>query len=197
MITSIQVIHSHHGYNLASICAENYLRLVSIENDKANCYFALNFGDSLKFMRSFEDKLILVFKKGIFEIASAVHTEELKVAQNLDAVYHEGEIVSIDIEPTHRLVMTAGSDNRIKIWSTIKVLIYEIKLDEGLKYAIWSNRLEIFVAHRNKLLYLRDFAIDTADILEKDIEELAEDQGFVLLGLRECFASVRREQEKD
>lgn len=88
----------------------------------------------------------------------------MKVAQNLDAVDHEGEIVSIDIEPTNRLIMTAGTDNRIKIWSTIKLLIYEIKLDEGLKYTIWSNNLEIFVAHRNKLLYLRNFNIDTQDI---------------------------------
>lgn len=141
MIVCIQAIHGHHGYNLASICAENYLRLISLEKDKANCYFAINFGDTLKFIRSFEDQLILVFKKGVFEIATAVQTEELKVAQNLDAVDHEGEIVSVDVEPTHRLIMTAAMDNRIKMWSTSKVLIFEIKLDEGLKYAIWSNRL--------------------------------------------------------
>lgn len=51
------------------------------------------------------------------------------MAQNLDTVDHEGEILSIDIEPSQRLIMSAGSDNRIKIWSTMKVLIYEIKLD--------------------------------------------------------------------
>lgn len=83
------------------------------------------------------------------------------VSQNLDAVDHEGEIQSVDIEPKERFIMTAGKDNRIKIWSLVKVLVYEIKLDEGLRYAIWSNDLEIFVAHRNKLLYLRDFTIDT------------------------------------
>ena len=79
--------------------------------------------------------------------------------KNLDAVDHEGEVLSIDMQPTHRFIMTAGSDNRIKIWSTFKTLVYQIKLDEGLKYAFWSNNLEIFVAHRNKLLYLRDFKI--------------------------------------
>ena len=52
--------------------------------------------------------------------------------------------------------MTCGNDNRIKIWSVDKDLLYEIKLDEGVKYAIWSNHEEIFVLHRNKLLYLRN-----------------------------------------
>lgn len=60
--------------------------------------------------------------------------------------------------------MTSASDNRIKIWSLQKILIYEIKLDEGLKYTIWSNDLEILVLHRNKLLYLRDLHIDTTSI---------------------------------
>lgn len=153
------MIRGVHGYNMVSICAENYLRITSIENEKASCYFVINFGDMLKFIRSFEDKLILVFRKGLFEIATAVAEEELKVMQNLDAVDHEGQILSVDVEPIHRLVMTAGADNRIKIWSTLKVLIYEIKLDQGLRYSFWSNSLEIFVAHSNKLLYLRDFNI--------------------------------------
>lgn len=60
--------------------------------------------------------------------------------------------------------MTCGSDNKIKIWSLLKVLIFEIKLDEGLRYTIWSNNLEILVSHRNKLLYLRDLHIDTSGI---------------------------------
>jgi hypothetical protein len=39
-------------------------------------------------MKSFEDKLVVAFMKGIFEIATAVSPEELKVAQNLDTVDH-------------------------------------------------------------------------------------------------------------
>lgn len=58
--------------------------------------------------------------------------------------------------------MTSGSDNRIMIWSLLKVLVFEIKLDEGLKYTIWSNDLEILVLHRNKLLYLREMHIDAS-----------------------------------
>jgi WD40 repeat protein len=164
MILSMQIIKGDHGYTLASVCAENYLRLTSLEKSQASCFFAVYFGDNLSFIRSFEDKLAIVFKKGIFEMARAVGPEECQVVQNLDAVDHEGEIYSLDVEPTRRLLMTAGSDNRIKIWSMLKILIFEIKLDEGLKYGIWSNNLEIFVAHRNKLLYLKDFAFDTEDI---------------------------------
>lgn len=56
--------------------------------------------------------------------------------------------------------MTSGSDNRIKIWNVSKDLLYEIKLDQGVKYALWSNHEEIFVLHRNKLLYLRNIRMD-------------------------------------
>ena len=59
-----------------------------------------------------------------FEIATATDNEEMHVIQNLDAVDHEGEILSVDYEPSHRFIMTAGSDNRIKIWSVLKVLVY-------------------------------------------------------------------------
>jgi hypothetical protein len=48
-----------------------------LDNEKASCFLAIHCGTSLKFMRSFEDKLVLVFRKGIFEIANAVQAESL------------------------------------------------------------------------------------------------------------------------
>jgi len=109
---------------MASICAEQYLRLTSLDKNKASCFFSVFFGENLNMIRSFEDKLVLVYKKGIFEIANVTGDEELNVIQNLDAVDHEGEIMSVDTEPKHRFIMTAGCDNRIKIWSVLKILIY-------------------------------------------------------------------------
>ena len=90
--------------------------------------------------------------------------------------------------------MTCGSDNRIKIWSTLKILIYEIKLDEGLRYAIWSNKLEIFVAHNNKLLYLRDFTFDADDIDDQRNIEIQDDKRFVRVGLKDYFDIIKKDQ---
>ena len=49
---------------------------------------------------------------------------EIVVNKNLVAVDHEGEVLSLDYEPIKELVLTSGSDNRIKIWSIQKDLLY-------------------------------------------------------------------------
>lgn len=92
--------------------------------------------------------------------------------------------------------MTSGSDNRIKIWSLLKVLVFEIKLDEGLKYTIWSNDLEILVLHRNKLLYLRDMHIDASEIEDEDEIDLEADRRFVQVDIKEQFVLVKKENYK-
>ncbi len=33
--------------------------------------------------------------------------------------------------------MTVGSDNKIKLWTTKKILIYDILIDDGLSYAFF------------------------------------------------------------
>jgi hypothetical protein len=91
--------------------------------------------------------------------------------------------------------MTSGSDNRIKIWSLTKVLVFEIKLDEGLKYTIWSNDLEILVLHRNKLLYLRDMHIDATG-LEDDGQDLEDKQKFAEIDIKEQFQLCKKDGSK-
>ena len=90
--------------------------------------------------------------------------------------------------------MTAGSDNRIKIWSTLKILIFEIKLDEGLKYGIWSNNIEIFVAHKNKLLYLKNFTFDTENIDDERSIDVEDDRRFIFVGLKDYFDVIKKDQ---
>lgn len=92
--------------------------------------------------------------------------------------------------------MTSGSDNRIKIWSLLKVLVFEIKLDEGLKYTIWSNDLEILVLHRNKLLYLRDMHIDASEVEDEDEIDLEADRRFVQVDIKEQFVLIKKENYK-
>ena len=57
--------------------------------------------------------------------------------------------------------------------------------------------MEIFVAHRNKLLYLRDFRIETEGIEELSVEEKREDKRFVFVGLKDYFGTVKREHKVD
>lgn len=38
------------------------------------------------------------------------------------------------------LVLTSASDNKIKIWTTKKILLYDILLDEGLAYAFFVSK---------------------------------------------------------
>jgi hypothetical protein len=127
-------------------------------------------------------------------MAQATGPSSLVITQNLDAIDHEGEILAVDYEPVRRVLMSSGSDNRIKIWSLRKVLLFEIKLDEGLKYTIWSNDLEILVLHRNKLLYLRRMQLQLDEGGQQ--EEEGEGRKFVQLDLKEKFQQVRSETSK-
>ncbi len=50
---------------------------------------------------------------------------------------HEGEILSVDYERDSELILTSASDNKIKIWTTKKILLYDVLLDDGLAYAFF------------------------------------------------------------
>jgi hypothetical protein len=89
-------------------------------------------------MKGFEDHLALIFTKGIFEICQFEDESEVKTYLNPEATNHDGEILSFDYDQLNKLILTAGTDNKIKIWSYYKVAIYEINLDVGLNYAFWT-----------------------------------------------------------
>lgn len=38
------------------------------------------------------------------------------------------------------LILTAASDNKIKIWTTKKILLYDIMLDDGLASAFFVSK---------------------------------------------------------
>jgi len=50
------------------------------------------------------------------------------------------------------------------------------------------------VAHRNKLLYLRDFTIDTTDIDDENTIDTKTDKRFVYVKLKEYFDLIRKDQ---
>lgn len=51
----------------------------------------------------------------------------------MDTSDHEDELWSLDYDTNRKLILTTAGDNKIKIWTYYKVLVYEVYLDEGLK----------------------------------------------------------------
>lgn len=51
--------------------------------------------------------------------------------------------------------MTSGKDGRIKVWTTAKILVYEIVADEQLQYVLWGANNDIVLFSNNKLYCLR------------------------------------------
>jgi hypothetical protein len=74
----------------------------------------------------------------------------------------------MDGDSERRLVLTAAADNKIKIWSYYKVLLYEVGLDEGLRNAAWVRPFEMIISHNLKLLYFKNIGLK---VTQKEIEE--------------------------
>lgn len=51
--------------------------------------------------------------------------------------------------------MTAAKDNRIKIWTMNKVLLYEVCIDHTLEYSLWAGEMNILLVQDRALYALR------------------------------------------
>lgn len=58
---------------------------------------------------------------------------------NREAINHEDDILSLDYQPNLKLILTSAKDHKIKIWTSAKILISEIVVDDGLQYALWGQ----------------------------------------------------------
>jgi WD40 repeat protein len=81
------------------------------------------------------------------------------VIVNRDCINHEDEIVTISYRQDLGLILTGGKDNKIKIWTTYKILMYEIVLDEKLLFCIWGSNMNIVLIQNLKLCCLRDIPL--------------------------------------
>jgi hypothetical protein len=64
--------------------------------------------------------------------------------------------VAFDYRNDLKLILTGGRDNRIKIWTVCKILIYEIFIDELLNYCTWSTKMNILVVQASKIYCLKN-----------------------------------------
>ena len=114
----------------------------------------------------------MVFQKGFFDVFQVDEDDQNYCIRNLEASDHEEEIYSLDCDTNRKLILTAGGDNKLKIWSYYKVLVYEIYLDDGLREAIWFRNFEILLSHNLKILYFRNIGLN---IKIEEVEELNSD----------------------
>lgn len=102
---------------------------------------------------------MLIFERGFFDLASFTPDNEPTLVLNRESINHEDSIVSISFRSDLRLLMTGGLDNRIKIWTTYKILLYEIILDEGLRYCLWGGGTNVLLVQGNRLCCLRGLSL--------------------------------------
>ena len=50
------------------------------------------------------------------------------------------------------------------------------------------------MAHKNKLLYLRNFSFDTEDIDDERSIEVKDDRRFIFIGLKDYFDIIKKDQ---
>jgi WD40 repeat protein len=151
---------SHDSPYLVSMCEENFLKIVKFDDEKAYCINTIQVGGTLNRIHGFEDRLALVFQKGFFDVFEVDEQDSDYCLRNLEAPDHEDEILSFDYDSVSKLILTAGADNRIKVWTYYKILVYEVFLDEGLRQAIWFRNCEILLSHNLKILYFRNIGLE-------------------------------------
>ena len=83
-------------------------------------------GNSINFVRGFDDRLAVVLFNGLFEIMQfdSNKNDELYAFSNYDTLNHEGDILSLDVDLDKEIVLTAGKDSKIKIWTYYKIQLY-------------------------------------------------------------------------
>jgi WD40 repeat protein len=113
-------------------------------------------GESYAGLRGFEDFLVMVQPKGVFQLARFETAEsEPKIIMNREAIDHDEDIMSVDYRQDLKLLLTSGKDGRVKVWTTAKILIYEIVVDEQLQYVLWGHNSDVLLFSSNKLYCLR------------------------------------------
>ena len=97
----------------------------------------------------------MTFPKGVFQVFKIDELGQLWFLDNEEATDHDDEIQSMDVDRHNHLIMTAGLDERIKIWNYSKKLVMSISVKESLHTAFFANNMGILIHHENKLSLLR------------------------------------------
>jgi len=67
--------------------------------------------------------------------------------------------LAISYQSESKMILTGAMDNKIKIWSICKILLYEIIIDENLAYCVWADKMSIVMVQGQKLCCLRDIPL--------------------------------------
>ena len=113
---------------------------------------------------------MIIQPKGVFQLCRFNDEKEPTIIMNREAIDHDEDILSVDYRHDLRLLLTSGKDGRIKVWTTQKILLYEVVADEQLQYVLWALSSNILLFSNNKLYCLRQaLSLSPKDIA--DVEE--------------------------
>ena len=145
------------------------MKLINFEEGRANCLRTIFLGELYLDVRGWEEHLVLVQPRGIFEICLfEQYGREPRMVLNRESINHEGDLLSIDYRHDLRLLVTGAVDGRIKIWNMSKVLIYEILAGQELQHALWGLQDNLLVFLNNKMYGLRE----AISLSPKELEQL-------------------------
>jgi len=62
---------------------------------------------------------------------------------------HGDKIINCDFLPCKGLILTAGKDKTVKVWTKKKMLLMNCVVDEPIDQAVFANRNgDIFISHK-------------------------------------------------
>lgn len=145
---------------LVSVCEEKYMKVVNFARSKANCLYTIYCGEACTQIYGFEEHLVMVLQRGLFDVAKFLDYEsEPTVTLNRESINHEEDILVMSYRCDLKLMLSGAKDNRIKIWTTSKILLYEIVVDQTLKYCLWGEGMSVLLVQNHKLCCLRDIPL--------------------------------------
>lgn len=74
---------------LVSVCEEKYMKIVNFPKNKANCLYTIDCGDVCSQIYGFEENLVIVGQRGLFDVAKfGSYEQEPTVILNRESINH-------------------------------------------------------------------------------------------------------------
>ena len=186
-----------NNFALISICNELKMKVVQFTSSKAQCVKSYDLNELID-IKSYFNRLFTLSNGGEMEIWKLDSNFDLITNKNADNIgnEHEQRIISFDILPSRKIVMTASEDQRIKIWSLNKILLCQINIFERCDCACFGNSLgDLIISHHNKLSLIREYHLNISDVEIKNLKESIKKNQQKIINFRVYFSRQNSESE--
>ncbi|CAD8043369.1 unnamed protein product [Paramecium primaurelia] len=134
---------------LFTYCSEGLLKLISITEKQIKCIRSFNSNQQIAYFTTFHNKALFFTYKGPFQIFK-FKNEQLYLHCDDKGNDHEQQVLSVDYQQKTKTYLTAASDGKIKLWSSRKILLIQLIMEDNLEGA-WVLKQNLLIAHCGKL----------------------------------------------